>query len=71
MDRDVAESMEVEVVPKRQTLPSFYDAKTLESVTINIVTLVMLVAFFKFQLNRDALDFNYRLKQVLTKLVVF
>ena len=58
--------MESKLFPKRQTPPIFYNMKTIESVTKNIITLVVLVGF---QLDREALDFSYRLKQISRKLV--
>ena len=70
-DRNGAENTEAELVPKRQTPPIFYNVKTLESVTKKIIAVVMLVGFLKFQLDREALDFSYRLKQISRKLVVF
>ena len=49
----------------------FHNVRTMESVTKIIITLVMLVGFKKFQLDRDGLDFSYRLKQISRKLVEF
>ena len=46
--------------------------KTMESVTKNIITLIVtLIGFLKFSLDRETFDFSYRLKRILRKLVVF
>ena len=64
--------MESKLVQKSKlTPPIFYNVKTIESVTKNIITLVMLVEFKKFQLDGEAFDFNYRLKKISRKLLVF
>ena len=54
-----------------QTPHILYNVKKIESMTKNIITLVMLIGFSKFQLDHETLDFSYPLKQILRKLVVF
>ena len=54
--------------PLGQTPYMFHNARTMESVTKSIITLVMLIGFSKFQLYREGLDFSYRIKQIFKKI---